>query len=48
MATESTQQIACDVKDIALADQGMIERKRCAEAMQRYGIAAEAPASWSC
>jgi pyruvate dehydrogenase E1 component len=32
----------------ALAAQGLVERRRCAEAMQRYGIAAEAPASWTC
>jgi pyruvate dehydrogenase E1 component len=31
----------------ALAAQGLIERRRCAEAMQRYGIAADAPASWT-
>jgi pyruvate dehydrogenase E1 component len=32
----------------ALADQGIIERRHCAEAMRRYGISADAPASWTC
>ncbi|HGM5582661.1 TPA: alpha-ketoglutarate dehydrogenase [Pseudomonas putida] len=32
----------------SLADEGVLERQRCAEAIVRYGIEAEAPVPWGC
>ncbi len=32
----------------SLADDGVLERQRCAEAIARYGIEAEAPVPWAC
>ncbi|MFV3317160.1 alpha-ketoglutarate dehydrogenase [Pseudomonas sp. NY15374] len=32
----------------SLADEGVLQRQRCAEAIARYGIEAEAPVPWAC
>ncbi|MEA5672375.1 pyruvate dehydrogenase (acetyl-transferring), homodimeric type, partial [Pseudomonas sp. MH2] len=32
----------------SLADDGVLQRQRCAEAIARYGIEAEAPVPWAC